>query len=174
MATITKKFKIGLSREDIENIKEELGSIEVDTSLNPTSENPIANKIVAQNFSQVNTDIAAINAAQNLLDIVATYNTGDDSLLSYPKANLKNNDKIKVLNDETHEDQATYYRYDSTSETWIFIAEEPVPKIEVADEITESSDELVTAGLVFDFVSKKIDEEITSALNADYTIGGEV
>lgn len=173
MATITRRFKIGLSKADIENIKDELGQIEVDTSLNPTSENPIANKTVAQNFSQVNTDIAAINAAQNLLDIVATYIMGEDSLFNYPKANLKDNDKIKVLNDETHENQATYYRYNAASSTWIFIAEEPVPKIEVADEITEGSEELVTAGLVFDFVNDKIEEEITSALSEDYVIGGE-
>lgn len=168
MATITKRFKIGLSKEDIENIKEELGQIEVDTSLNTTSENPIANKTVAQNFSQVNTDIAAINAAQNLLDIVGTYQDLDE----YDIDNLKINDKIKVLNDENYEDQASYYRWTGT--TWEFIALEPVPKIEVANEITEGSEELVTAGLVFDFVNEKIEEEITSALSEDYTIGGEV
>ena len=171
MATITKKFKIGLSKEDIEKIKEELGSIEVDTSLSPTSENPIANKTVAQNFSQVNTDIAAINAAQNLLDIVATFQDLDE----YETTNLKINDKIKVLHDEENDNVATYYRW--TGKLWEFIAPEPVPKIEVENQVTEGSNALVSSGTIYDFVmytvDAKINEEITTALNADYTIGGE-
>lgn len=174
MATITKKFKIGLSKADIERIKQELGQIEVDTSLDTESDNPIANSVVAGAIDQLDTDVnklesdvLAINAAQNLLDIVADY----DALMEYT-GTLLPNDKIKVLNDENYDNQASYYRWTGTN--WEFIALEPVPKIEVANEITEGSEELVTAGLVFDFVNDKINEEITSALNADYTIGGEV
>lgn len=55
--------------------------------------------------------INGIEAAQNLLDIVGTYNTGDDNLLGYPTINLKKNDKIKVLQDETDGNAGTYYKW---------------------------------------------------------------
>lgn len=55
--------------------------------------------------------IYGIEAAQNLLDIVGTYKTGDDNLLSYPTTNLKKNDKIKVLQDEYYGNAGTYYKW---------------------------------------------------------------
>ena len=100
MATVIRKFKIGLSKEDIENIKKELGKVETDLELNEDSINPISNKAVTQ-------AINGLNAAQNLLDIVGTY----ADLQAYSQEFLQVNDKIKVLNDENFEDQASYYRW---------------------------------------------------------------
>ncbi len=157
MATVIRKFKIGLSKEDIENIKKELGKVETDLELNEDSINPISNKAVTQ-------AINGLNAAQNLLDIVGTY----ADLQAYSQEFLQVNDKIKVLNDENFEDQASYYRWNGTQ--WVFIALEPVPKIEMDETPTEGSENFVSSGAVYDFVYKAISEEINEALNADYEI----
>lgn len=154
MATITRKFKVGLSRQDIEDIKEELGQIEVDTELNQNSENPVTNKAVTQ-------AIEGLNAAQNLLDIVGTY----ADLQAYSQEFLQVNDKIKVLNDENYEDQASYYRWDGTQ--WVFIALEPVPKIEMDEVVTEGSDKFVSSGVVYNAI-EALKQEIISDLEGDY------
>ena len=137
---------------------------EADAELSENSTNPVQNKAVAS-------AVYALQAAQNLLDIVANY----ESLRNYQYTHLvRPNDKIKVLNDENYEGQASYYRWDG--ESWQFLALEPVPKIEVDTEVTEDSDKLITSGAVKEYVDTKIQEEIEKSINealtADYTIGG--
>lgn len=79
-----------------------------------------------QDLNEIKTElqekIDGIEAAQNLLDIVGSYKTGDDSLLRYPTINLKNNDKIKVLEDEERGNAGTYYKWNGTA--WEYIGKD--------------------------------------------------
>lgn len=154
MATVIRKFKVGLSKEDVQKIKDELNQIEVDEQLDETSENPVTNKAVTQ-------AINGLNAAQNLLDIVGT----DQDLEEYPTQNLLVNDKIKVLNDRAYDEQAAYYRWDGTQ--WKFIALEPVPKIEMDAVVTQGSDKFVSSGVVYNAI-EELKNEIIADLEGDY------
>ena len=66
MSAVVKKYKIGLSQEDIENIKKELGQIEVDKSMSDTSENPVGNKYIKITINATS-DITVIVILNNLL-----------------------------------------------------------------------------------------------------------
>ena len=56
--------------------------------------------------------IDAINASQNLVDIVGTIS----DLQAYDISNLRSNDKIEVLSDSGHSNAATIYRLGTTSD----------------------------------------------------------
>ena len=64
--------------------------------------------------------IDAITASSDVKDIVGTY----AQLQAYDTSTLGNNDIIKVLQDETHSDETTYYRWSTTTETFTLIGEE--------------------------------------------------
>lgn len=53
----------------------------------------------------------------DVVDIVDTY----ADLESYDTQHLTNNDIIRVLNDETHNGESTYYRYSKQSDSWTYI-----------------------------------------------------
>ena len=53
----------------------------------------------------------------DVVDIVPTY----VALQAYDTSKLGDNDIVRVLVDETHDGQSTYYRWDATAETWIYI-----------------------------------------------------
>lgn len=64
--------------------------------------------------------IDAITASSDVKDIVGTY----AQLQAYDTSTLGNNDIIKVLQDETHSNETTYYRWSTTTETFTLIGEE--------------------------------------------------
>lgn len=66
------------------------------------------------------TQIDAITSKSDVVDVVANY----AALQAYDTSSLGNNDVIKVLDDETHEDALTYYRWSTTTQTWIYIGQE--------------------------------------------------
>lgn len=66
------------------------------------------------------TQIDAIVASSDVKDIVGTY----AELEVYDTSTLGNNDIIKVLADETHDDATTYYRWSTTSQSFSYIGEE--------------------------------------------------
>lgn len=53
----------------------------------------------------------------DVVDIVATY----ADLQSYDTSRLGDNDVIRVLADETHDGESSYYRWNATTQTWTFI-----------------------------------------------------
>lgn len=76
--------------------------------------------------------IDAITAASDVTDVVGTYS----ALQAYNTSSLNNNDIIKVLQDETHDNETTYYRWVITDGTGAFslIGEEgPYYTIAAAD-----------------------------------------
>ena len=66
------------------------------------------------------TQIDALAAASDVTDIVGTY----ADLQAYDTSKLKDNDIIKVLQDETHDDETTYYRWVKASSSFSLIGEE--------------------------------------------------
>lgn len=64
--------------------------------------------------------IDAITSSSDVVDIVGTY----AELQAYDTQHLQNNDVIKVLQDETHDDAMTYWRWNKTTSTWTYIGAE--------------------------------------------------
>lgn len=64
--------------------------------------------------------IDAIVASSDVKDIVGTY----AALQQYDTSTLGDNDVIKVLQDETHSDETTYYRWSTATGTFTLIGEE--------------------------------------------------
>ena len=64
--------------------------------------------------------IDAITSATDVKDIVGTY----ADLQNYDTQHLGNNDIIKVLQDSTHNDAMTYYRWLKNTSTWQYIGQE--------------------------------------------------
>ena len=64
--------------------------------------------------------IDAITSSSDVVDIMGTY----AELLQYPTAGLGDKDVIKVLQDETHNDAMSYYRWNKNSSTWSYIGSE--------------------------------------------------
>jgi len=61
--------------------------------------------------------IDAISSASDVVDVVGTY----AELQNYDTSKLGDNDIIKVLTDETHDDAISYYRWNDTTETFTYI-----------------------------------------------------
>lgn len=68
--------------------------------------------------NNLQTQIDAITAASDVFDVVGTY----QDLLEYDTSTVPVNDIIKVLMDSTHNDAASYYRWDGTQ--WVYIGSE--------------------------------------------------
>lgn len=64
--------------------------------------------------------IDALAAASDVTDIVGTY----ADLQAYDTSKLKDNDIIKVLQDENQNDETTYYRWSTSTEAFTLIGEE--------------------------------------------------
>ena len=61
--------------------------------------------------------IDALASASDVVDVVGTY----AELQAYDTSHLNNNDIIKVLTDETHDNAISYYRWDDTNDTFVYI-----------------------------------------------------
>lgn len=61
--------------------------------------------------------IDAISSASDVVDVVGTY----AELQSYDTSKLSDNDIIKVLTDETHDDAISYYRWNNTTNVFTYI-----------------------------------------------------
>lgn len=79
----------------------------------------------------------------DVADIVATY----AALQAYDTSSLTDKDIIRVLSDETHEGQSTYYRYDKSDDSWDFIGTigDYYTKTQL-DTILEGKQDVLTAG----------------------------
>ena len=76
-------------------------------------------RIAADNDLQGQIDDIRENT--DVVDIVGSY----AALQAYDTSKLNNNDIVKVLVDETHDDASTYYRWHKTTSTWEYIGEQP-------------------------------------------------
>jgi hypothetical protein len=90
-----------------------------DISTNATN---ISNEVLNRQNADIGLQgqIDAITASSDVVDIVGTY----QDLQNYDTQHLGNNDVIKVLQDSTHNDAMTYYRWLKNSSTWQYIGQE--------------------------------------------------
>lgn len=110
------------------------------------------------------TQIDAIVAASDVKDIVGTY----ADLQQYDTSTLGNNDIIKVLQDENQNNQTTYYRWSTATETFTLIGSEgPYYTKSAAD---QKFQEKLTAGAN---ISIDANNEI-SATDTTYTAGTNI
>lgn len=70
--------------------------------------------------NNLQSQIDAVTASSDVKDIVGTY----ADLENYDTSTLGNKDIIKVLQDETHSDETTYYRWSTSTDSFSLIGEE--------------------------------------------------
>ena len=96
---------------------------EVDTLLNgKASTTSLGNEISARENADTSlqNQIDAIVASSDVVDIVGTY----QDLQNYDTSKLGDNDIIKVLDDSTHNNATSYFRWIKNSSTWQYIGSE--------------------------------------------------
>lgn len=92
----------------------------------PTNKKYVDDSISNETTARENADIGlqgqidAITSSSDVVDIVGTY----QDLQNYDTQHLGNNDVIKVLQDSTHNDAMTYYRWLKDTSTWQYIGQE--------------------------------------------------
>lgn len=86
-----------------------------DTCCNTKTQNLILG--VANRIMDVEDEVEELKNNPDVVDIVDTY----ADLQAYDTQHLTNNDVIRVLNDETHNGESTYYRFTKSSSTWTYI-----------------------------------------------------
>lgn len=134
---------------------------EADTALGTRIDNEALARQSADNGLQ--TQIDAITSKSDVVDVVANY----AALQAYDTSTLGNNDVVKVLDDETHEDALTYYRWSTTTQTWTYIGQEApyYSKGQMDVKLAEKQDKL-TAG-----ANIQIQNGTISATDTTYTAG---
>lgn len=72
---------------------------------------------VAERIMDVEDEVEELKNNPDVVDIVATY----ADLQAYDTQHLTDKDIIRVLQDETHDGESTYYRYNKQSDTWTYV-----------------------------------------------------
>lgn len=101
-------------RAAAEGTREDLPS---DTCCNTKTQNLILG--VANRIMDVEDEVEELKNNPDVVDIVDTY----ADLEAYDTQHLTENDIIRVLQDETHDNNSTYYRFTKNPDTWTFIGE---------------------------------------------------
>ena len=114
---------------------------QVSAAINTAVSNEANTRAAADNNLQGQID--AISASSDVTDIVGTY----AELQSYDTSKLKDNDIVKVLQDESHSNETTYYRWSTSTETFTLIGEEgPYYTKSQTDSLLAGKEDLLTAG----------------------------
>lgn len=134
---------------------------EADTALGTRIDNEVTARQTADNGLQ--SQIDAITSKSDVVDVVANY----AALQNYDTSALGNNDVVKVLDDETHEDALTYYRWNATARTWSYIGQEaPYYSKGQMDVFLQGKQDKLTAGN-----NVQIQNNVISATDTTYTAG---
>lgn len=110
--------------------------------------------------------IDTIKASSDVVDIVGTY----AELEEYDTSKLNDNDIVKVLEDETHDDDITYYRWSTSTETFSFVGSLSAyySKGET-DTLLSGKQDTLTAG-----TNIQINDNVISATDTTYTAGSNI
>lgn len=81
---------------------------------------------VAERIMDVEDEVEELKNNPDVVDIVATY----ADLMAYDTQHLSDKDIIRVLEDETHDGDSSYYRFNKSAGTWTFIATIPGGTVE--------------------------------------------
>lgn len=125
--------RVDTAEESIESLQAEVDNIE-DTTYTKTETNDLLDnlsstlggRITGEATARENADnslqrqIDGIVASSDVVDIVGTY----ADLQSYDTSKLGDNDIIKVLDDSTHNNATSYFRWKKSSSTWQYIGSE--------------------------------------------------
>lgn len=88
-------------------------------------------------------EIEAIEASSDVVDVVGTY----AELQQYDTSKLHDKDLIKVLQDETHDDAITYYRWNDATDTFSYVgAEGPYYTVSETDTLLSGKQNTLVAG----------------------------
>lgn len=111
-------------------------------------------------------EIDDLKNSPDVVDIVPTY----ADLQAYDTSKLGDNDIIRVLQDEQHDGQSTYYRWDKQSSTWTYIGAvgDYYTKGQV-DTLLTGKQNTLTAGS-----NITIENNVISATGTTYTAGSNV
>lgn len=126
--------RLGNLETNIENINTEIENItsDLDNTYSKTEvDNLLSDKVTETSLNEEITNrenadtnlqnqIDAITASSDVVDIVGTY----QDLQSYDTQHLGDNDIIKVLNDSTHNNAVSYYRWKKQTSTWQYVGSE--------------------------------------------------
>ena len=74
---------------------------------------------VGERIMDLEDEVERLENNPDVADIVATY----ADLQSYDTSQLTDKDVIRVLQDETHDGDSTYYRWSTSTNTWTYIGE---------------------------------------------------
>lgn len=108
------------------------------------------------------TEIETIEASSDVVDVVGTY----AELQQYDTSKLKDNDIIKVLQDETRDDAITYYRWSTTTDTFTYVgAEGPYYTASEVDTLLGGKQNTLTAGS-----NIQINGDTISATDTTYSV----
>jgi len=109
------------------------------------------------------TEIRTIEAASDVVDVVGTY----AELEAYDTSKLHDNDLIKVLQDETHGDAITYYRWSTATEQFSYVGEQgPYYTQAQTNALLDDKQDVLTAG-----DNIQISGNVISATDTTYTAG---
>lgn len=102
--------------------------------------------------------IDAIASKSDVVDVVANY----AALQAYDTSKLNDNDVVKVLDDETHGDTMTYYRWNKHTSTWSYIGQEAAyySKSQM-DTLLATKQDNLTAGTGIDITGTTISADTT-------------
>lgn len=108
------------------------------------------------------TEIETIEASSDVVDVVGTY----AELQAYDTSKLKDNDIIKVLQDETRDDAITYYRWSTSTDTFTYVgAEGPYYTASEVDTLLGGKQNTLTAGS-----NIQINGDTISATDTTYSV----
>ena len=105
--------------------------------------------------------IDTIKAASDVVDVVGTY----AELQAYDTSKLNNNDIVKVLDDETRNDDITYYRWNTSTQGFTFVgALSAYYSKDEADTLLAGKQDTLTAG-----ANIQINNNVISATDTTYS-----
>lgn len=106
-------------------------------------------------------EIEDLRNEPDVVDIVGTY----ADLQAYDTSDLGDKDIIRVLVDETHDNESTYYRWNKTPQTWTYIgAVEGYYTRGQTDALLDEKQDTLTAG-----ANVQINNNVISATDTTYT-----
>lgn len=112
-----------LSAEESNQVTTELENLITEGGLTPnagtlTQVKDSVTALIGTAANNLQSQIDAITSASDVFDVVGTYT----DLQNYDTSTVPTNDIIKVLQDSTHNDAATYYRWNGSA--WVYVGKE--------------------------------------------------
>ena len=151
-----------LTTSDLENTSDYQTGSEVAVAIGIET----AAREAADNNLQAQID--GLSASSDVTDIVGTY----AELQNYDTSTLGNNDIIKVLQDESRNDETTYYRWSTTTQSFTLIGEEgPYYTKAQADVLLNAKQDTLTAGANIQISNNTISATDTTYLDFTGTDG---